>query len=362
MKVRFFIICVFLLIGFIAKSQNLINNSCFDDYYNYVDSNKNLVYHPKYWYYSDSILNHPIYFSTDRFKDKSFAWNLHPDSALINKGQKANYISILILPNTQRAYTALKEQLVKGKKYHLRIDIKAFDQSNYFSDLLVGFKDCIDCSMDSSLYQLRLIIPDSSCNESLYSKWLTLDIDFYAKGNEKVLVITSGSVKDYMQIINSDKEKFLIRKYQGNPKLKYYIDNVCLNGFNSNNDTIIITKIDSLKVGESIILHNIYFDFDKYDILNQSFPELNMVCDYLDKNKNVTIMITGHTDNYGTDEYNDTLSYRRATSVVNYLVDNGIMRDRFQAKGFGARFPIASNNNSEGRQMNRRIELKIIKK
>jgi len=346
--------------GFTVSGQNLINNSSFDEYFNYYDTNNNYVYHPSYWYYVDSLFNHPIYFSTDRFLNKTFAWNIHPDSALINKGEIANYISILILPSVQRAYTKLKEPLKKGEKYQLSIDIKAFDQSNYFSDLLVGFKDKIDDAMDSCLYQLRLVIPDSLCNENLYNNWITLSKEFIAGGKEKVLVISSGSVNDYKQIINSNKDKFLIMKYQGPPNLKYYIDNVILVESDSTENIYYTNKFDTLKTGEKVVLNNIYFDFDKYDLRPTSFRELNNLYKYLKKNKNAKILISGYTDNYGTDDYNEILSCNRAMAVLNYLRSKGISGDRLQAKGFGENYPIATNKTSAGRQKNRRIEVMIL--
>jgi len=358
---RFIVIGIFLTES-ICISQNLINNSSFDDYYNYYDVNNNLVYHPTDWYYVDSILNHPIYFSTDRYLNKSFGWNIHPDSLLINRGEIANYISILILPNVHRAYTELKSSLMKGIKYYISIDIKAFDQSNYFSDLLIGFKDSVDNEMDSCLYQLCLNIPDKFCNEMLYDNWITLDTEFIATGQEKILVISSGKVRDYKRIIYSNQDKYLIMKYQGPPKLKYFIDNIILTEIVNNQDKKYTEKFDSLEVGDEIILNNIYFDFDKYELRNISFKELDRVCTYMNKNEKITIQVSGHTDDFGSDEYNDELSLNRATAVMDYLVQKGMSQDRIIVKGLGEKYPICTNNTSVGRQNNRRIEMKILQK
>ncbi len=359
-----FIISIFLGIFLIEFSfgQNLIKNSTFDEYYNYYDTNNILVYSPVDWYYVDSLFNHPIYFSTDRYLNKSFVWNIHPDSSLINNGEIANYISILILPNVQRVYTTLIKPLKRGEKYHLSIDIKAFDQSNYFSDLLIGFKDSIDIKMDSCLYQLRLIIPDSVCNEILYHKWITLNKDFVATGMEKVLVISSGTVSDYMKIINSDKNKFFILKYQGPPALKYYIDNVTLTRIENYDDKNKTETYDTLNIGDKIILHNIYFDFDKYELRSTSFDEMDRVYRFMNKNENIRILISGYTDNFGSDVYNNTLSYNRARAVMSYLENKGISCDRISVKGYGEKYPIDSNNTTAGRQNNRRIEMQIIQK
>lgn len=345
-------------------AQNFIKNYNFDNYKTFLDNNKNLVYQPEYWYYNNSNPNHPIYFSTDRFLNKSLNDNFHPDSLLIKQGQKVNYISILILPNTQKVYSELIEPLHKGKTYRLQVDIKTYDQSNCISDLLVGFKDCIKCDMDSCLYKLKLSIPNSVDYNYLLHNWLTLSTDFVAKGNEKVLLISAGSPENYIKIINSNLSKFCYSDshWSSTFSLLYFIDNVILTEIEDKKDTLDIKRFNSLEKGESIILHNIYFDFDKYKLLKESFPELGIVYEYMNKNSNVQILVSGYTDNVGTNEYNDELSNNRAKSVIDYLIKKGIAKDRFQSKGFGSRFPIDSNDNEEGRKKNRRIELKVINK
>lgn len=121
-----------------------------------------------------------------------------------------------------------------------------------------------------------------------------------------------------------------------------------------------------LKVGQKIILERIYFDFDKYDIRTESVVELNKLLVFLDKNPDVIVEISGHTDSRGSDEYNMRLSENRAKSVVNWLKKRKISAKRMVAKGYGETKNIAPNenpdgsDNPEGRQMNRRIELTII--
>lgn len=351
---------LFSVISF--NAQNLINNPYFDNYFTYIDSNKNLVYHPEYWYYKTNSPNHPIYYCADRYLNKTLKWNPHPDSVLIMRGEKINFISILIIPNVQKTYTEFKESLKKGIKYHLSFDIKAFDQSDCLSDLLVGLKDNLNYNNDSCLYQLRLTIPDSVANESLCQKWQTIGTDFVAKGIERVLVMFAGTSEDYLKMVHSNPNKFVIKYFSGQPRLKYFIDNVSLTAIENNKKNSFAEHLDSLKVGESTILQNIYFDFDKSAILKESFPILDKIADYLLNNRNIRILVSGHTDNMGANEYNNELSNKRAVSVVDYLVTKGIEKERLQSNGFGSRFPIDSNKSKEGRQKNRRIEMKIIAK
>lgn len=361
MKRFFFLLIVFLSSIPFSQGQNLIKNPKFDEYYNYYDKNGNLVYYPTNWHYVDSLFNHPIYYSTDRYLNKSIKQNLHPDSASINRGEIANYISITIIPNVQRAYTVLKKPLEAGKYYRLNIDIKAYRNSNYFADLLVGFKDTVDNRMDSCLYQLRVVIPDSLCFENLYYKWLPLTTDFEATGKEKVMVISSGSSSDYKKMIDSNIEKFMIISMGGPRRLRYVIDNLSLTKIETETEKLYTEKYDSLKAGEKIILNNIYFDFNKSELRYDSFEELDKLKKYLEDHKNAVVQISGHTDNFGTAEYNDKLSLDRAKAVVEYLTRKGISSERLSYKGFGKNFPIESNDTSNGRQKNRRIEVLVIR-
>jgi outer membrane protein OmpA-like peptidoglycan-associated protein len=115
-----------------------------------------------------------------------------------------------------------------------------------------------------------------------------------------------------------------------------------------------------IEKGAVVTLNNIFFDFDKYELKEESFPELNRVAEMMQKNGDVKISIEGHTDNIGTQQYNITLSERRAKAVVTYLVKAGIDQNRLQSKGWGKSKPIASNDDEiGGRELNRRVEFII---
>lgn len=118
--------------------------------------------------------------------------------------------------------------------------------------------------------------------------------------------------------------------------------------------------LQKAEVGTTFILRNIFFDFDKSDLKSESFPELNNLADYLKKNNAIRIEIGGHTDDQGSDAYNNKLSLDRARSVYNYLIDQGITPDRLSYHGYGKTLPIAPNTTEEGRSLNRRTEFKII--
>ncbi|MBD0332275.1 MAG: OmpA family protein [Chitinophagaceae bacterium] len=104
---------------------------------------------------------------------------------------------------------------------------------------------------------------------------------------------------------------------------------------------------------------NIYFATGSAKLLSKSFKPLNDVAQILKDDPNLKLAIEGHTDNVGTDEYNQTLSDNRANSVKAYLVSKGIDESRLAAQGFGESQPVADNNTAAGRAKNRRVVLTL---
>lgn len=124
-------------------------------------------------------------------------------------------------------------------------------------------------------------------------------------------------------------------------------------------DTVFVT-VDSLDI-EEMKIWGTNFEFNKSKLRLESYPILDNVVDFLNKHPEINLEVHGHTDNYGDDDYNIKLSYRRAESVRNYLVYKGISSARLTLLGLGESFPIANNLTAEGRARNRRIEFKVIK-
>lgn len=104
---------------------------------------------------------------------------------------------------------------------------------------------------------------------------------------------------------------------------------------------------------------DILFEFDKWVIRADVVPELDKWADYFRHNPQVTAEIDGHTDSIGSNAYNQTLSERRAEAVMNYLIKKGVNPTTFVTRGFGEKQPVAPNTTYEGRQKNRRVELKF---
>lgn len=119
--------------------------------------------------------------------------------------------------------------------------------------------------------------------------------------------------------------------------------------------------MEKAEVGSKVVLKNIFFDFDKSDLKVESLAELENIRDLLLQNSHLRVQINGHTDNKGDEATNLVLSLKRAESVINYLIKQGIESMRLAAKGYGYERPLVSNDDEEdGRQINRRTEIEII--
>ena len=105
---------------------------------------------------------------------------------------------------------------------------------------------------------------------------------------------------------------------------------------------------------------NVEFSFDNYSITRSYKVFLDSLKEFIEQHENISVIIEGHTDNVGSEQYNMALSQRRATSVLNYLTEKGIDKKILTAKGLGEVKPIASNANPTGRALNRRTEIYII--
>lgn len=116
------------------------------------------------------------------------------------------------------------------------------------------------------------------------------------------------------------------------------------------------------RVGEGIVVEfnsNVLFDVDKSNLTPDSENTLNKLVTVLDKYPDTDIELQGHTDNTGSEKYNQTLSEKRAKSVSAYLKEKGIAAKRINVKGFGESIPKYDNETESGRSKNRRVEFLI---
>lgn len=187
------------------------------------------------------------------------------------------------------------------------------------------------------------------------------------QANVELTDLLTGVIVDS---VSSDIEngEFLMVLHPGNdyafninsPAYLFYSENFNLK--DSLNDRFVEKKFELIliKQGNSIILNNIFFEFNSSELLESSQPELGNLAELLIKNENLRIEINGHTDNIGDDAYNIQLSTDRARAVYSYLIDRGIDPSRLKYSGYGSAKPLDTNETETGRAKNRRTEIVIL--
>jgi outer membrane protein OmpA-like peptidoglycan-associated protein/Tol biopolymer transport system component len=141
----------------------------------------------------------------------------------------------------------------------------------------------------------------------------------------------------------------------------FYSDNFELAHAKAEQPYVLEIFLEKLKPGVNVVLKNIFFDTNKFDLLPSSVTELKSLLELLQANISINIEIQGHTDNTGNLTDNQKLSVQRAQAVYDYLILNKIAAERLSYKGYGATKPIATNDSEAGRQQNRRTSFTITK-
>ena len=120
-------------------------------------------------------------------------------------------------------------------------------------------------------------------------------------------------------------------------------------------------QVSAVEENVTLVLNNIFFDFDKSTLKPESYPELNRIIAVMKDKSGMQIEIAGHADATGPETYNLRLSERRARAVVQYLTREGISSGRINVVFYGESKPVAPNTTPDGRRRNRRVEFKILK-
>jgi OOP family OmpA-OmpF porin len=370
-QVRYGILDTLKYIG--LDSVNLIKNGDFNWYLGppqlQISDGQNPIENQiPFWISPDA--NTPDYYNQYRIL-KNVPDNLGHDYNAIY-----NYFGIILYHEPTGYYSeyitgGLNSQLAPNGKYCLKISIRLSQNAGYYIDKF-GVYFSGDIPSISNTATNQKVVPQILFNTTLDNrdKWVTLCAPFIASGNEKY--VTFGRFSGLSETnINSIKP---INQSEGeyNQSAYYLIDKIellkdttecnCDNKSINRVDFDLVNPLDSIKriINETFILKNIFFDFDKSDLLPASYNELEKLFNFL-KINNVSITLSGHTDNIGSEEYNKTLSLSRAEAVADWLIAKGIDKKRIQFEGFGAKMPIVDNNSDGNRAINRRVEFKITK-
>ena len=127
-------------------------------------------------------------------------------------------------------------------------------------------------------------------------------------------------------------------------------------------DRLVGTGVQVQRDGDNIRLimpSNITFGVDRHEVRPEFYQTLESVGLVIDEFNRTNVRVYGHTDSTGSDQHNQTLSERRASSVSQFLQSQGVQAGRLSTFGYGEKYPVVSNDSSAGRQQNRRVELEL---
>lgn len=176
--------------------------------------------------------------------------------------------------------------------------------------------------------------------------------------NELISVVSSDSVfGEYIMILTEGSEYALYVEKAG-----YIFESRNFNLPHGSEQKPVIMDffLRKSEAGAITTLNNIFFETDSYELQERSLTELDKVVGYLERSPGLKIEISGHTDDVGTESYNQQLSLKRAEAVYTYLTSQGIGEDCLSFKGYGQTQPAFPNDSDENRSKNRRIEFKIV--
>ena len=191
------------------------------------------------------------------------------------------------------------------------------------------------------------------------NKPMSADIVYYdLKDNTELgVAISDPTTGAYKIVLPAGKNYSFLATKSNFYSISENVDLSALSEYSELKKDLFLSPIEK---GEVIRLNNIFFEFNKADLKEESFSELDRLVEILMGNKKLKIEIGGHTDDKGSDAYNVKLSKDRAASVVTYLVSKGISAGRLTSKGYGESKPVVANDSDENRAFNRRVEFKIL--
>lgn len=286
------------------------------------------------------------------------------------------YCGIYCSQENYREYlqTELKEPLKAGRRYRISFWVSLADKSPHavatlgalltaerIGDSAWGIlmhKEIVALEEDeiqtiSTPYTPQMENPSERVLDDA-KEWVEVSGEMTASGGERFLTLGNFRSFNHSNVHNRDYANAIL---QG---AYYYIDDVSVVAIDTDIQTQPTTAAQHIEEGQVVTLWNLFFATGKSDVLPQSHNELYRLRQLMEENPTMKIELRGHTDNQGTAEFNLRLSEARAQAVADYLISHGIDKARIATIGFGKTMPIDSNDTSEGRSRNRRVEYRVV--
>lgn len=316
-----------------TKAENLGNkiNTADDEVSPFIHANNQTLYF--------SSKGHPGFGGFDLFSAEltEIGWT-NPVNLGFPLNNSDDQVSLYITSDGKKGYYAYEEN---------------YRTANYVSRLLeFGVPEAIQVEHRSNYVQGRVY--DAKSKQPMSAQVELYDI---AK-DELISAVNSDAVNgDYLMVLTQGSEYALYVSQPGYLFQSLSFDYSAVEDFEPINIDVFL---EPLSQGVKTTLKNIFFDTDQYTLREKSKTELNKVVRFLKENKTVRVGIGGHTDDVGSDTYNQELSLQRAKAVYDYLLGQGVNKQQMVYRGFGKTQPLVPNDSEENRQTNRRIDFTIL--
>lgn len=354
-----------LLISQGLHAQNLVPNGGFEDYSTCPGSYSRNPAEFRVDHWRSLTWGSPDYFNACSEGEAAVPYNWAGVSdAYEGNGYAGLYTYMVIKDYREYLHTRLTEPLIKDSVYHIEFRYKLSSYSKYCTDRIgLLISDTLPTLRNDRPLRIApsvTFVKDSALTPETGS-WELAAAEYKAKGNERFLTI--GNFSDnaetglyYIRFRPTQEEMLAESAY-------YYIDGVkVVPAFMQSAPLNVATPpafTDDPELDKTYVLENIRFDFNSYSLLPQSYFDLERVVSYLEKHEDVSVELAGHTDSVGDDAYNMKLSADRAGSAADYLISQGIHRNRITTKGYGEERPLAEGNDERAHELNRRVEIRF---
>ncbi len=266
--------------------------------------------------------------------------------------------------------TPLLTPLEKGKTYLFSMYISLADYASTCIDQLgVCFlTDKVKYSMSNVITDLNPVYINITAIGKDVKQWHKVSLTYKAQGGESYLLLGSFEIKTIKKTKFKAPKEVKSRINQTSERDAYYfIDDVSLAEttvvVKEEPPVVVKTELDTLEkipADTALVLKNVLFKSGKAIPLPSSYADLDKIVDYLNKNSNLRIEISGHSDNTGSEPINQKLSAERAKAVADYLIKKHVDRQSIITAGYGSTKPLVPNDTEEHKQQNRRVEFVLL--
>ena len=267
---------------------------------------------------------------------------------------KADGVKSSVKP-TEFAKGRYKMELPIGKNYEFTIKKELYLDTTFNLDLsqIVIF-DSFERDVELNSDKNRVKFQVNGLEPGLTTEITIIDISTSSKFTTSITTDQNGKCDIMLRKGDTYKVNILTKGYT------MFEKTIDIPKVAKGEDILVIANIAKLEENVRVEIPNVNFETNSYTLDPASYDDLDRAVSLLKLNRDINVELSAHTDDKGSDAYNDKLSEQRAASVAAYIINKGVDKKRIVSKGYGKKQPLVPNTSDENRAKNRRVELKIL--